>query len=126
MGSSYESEISAVDLMRFGRPSWLPPYGYGNGLDALFWACLADLPQPVVPLVLEGLREEDIPGWAAPVKVPRQLRWAGDSPAPYRLWVATIRFGAAEEVLMRVLHEHPQPRDAQPAPERPRRRTPGP
>ena len=102
MAFSHESPISAVDLMRFGRPYWLPPFGYGNGLDALFWACLAELPQTVVPMVLEGLRDQDIPGWAAPVKVPKQLRYGGDTPAPYRLWVATIRFGGAEEVLMRV------------------------
>jgi hypothetical protein len=125
MGSSHESQISAVDLMRFGRPYWLPPYGYGNGLDALFWACLAELPQTLVPMVLEALRDQDIPGWAAPVKVPEQLRWAGDGRAPYRLWVATIWFGGAEEVLMRVLHEHPQPTDAQPAPARRHRRIPG-
>ena len=47
MSASEERPISASDLISLGRPYWLPPVGYGNGLDALFWAQLARLPHAV-------------------------------------------------------------------------------
>lgn len=64
MSVSNESPISAVELLRQGRPFWLPPYGHGNGLDALFWVCIAEIPKAVIPVALEALRVQDIPGWA--------------------------------------------------------------
>lgn len=114
MSFSQESPISAVEMMRFGRPSWLPPFGYGNGLDALFWACMAELPHNVIDTILAALREEDIPGWAAPVKTAvRASHHKTDTCtdiAPYRLWVATLRFNDAENVLITVLNNNPNPR----------------
>lgn len=105
MSSSNESPISAVDLLRFGRPFWLPPFGEGNGLDALFWASLAELPRRTVPRALEALREEDIPGWVAPLKKHQTLPRARQGDEPYQLWVATLRYNSAEDVIMRVLNE---------------------
>lgn len=116
MSFSQESPISAVEMMRFGRPSWLPPFGYGNGLDALFWACIAELPHSAIDGILDALREQDIPGWAAPVKTAVRARhdstdtYADTDIAPYRLWVATLRFNDAENVLITVLNNSPKPR----------------
>lgn len=114
MSFSQESPISAVEMMRFGRPSWLPPFGCGNGLDALFWACIAELPHSAIDGILDELREQDIPGWAAPVKTAAKARrdstgTCADT-APYRLWVATLRFNDAENVLITVLNNSPKPR----------------
>ena len=42
--------ISAVESMNFGLPFWLPPFGRGNGLQALYWAtirCPAAGPHPI-------------------------------------------------------------------------------
>ncbi|MFS0717301.1 hypothetical protein ABC337_12935 [Arthrobacter sp. 1P04PC] len=105
MNSSFDAPLSAVDLTRFGRARWLPPYGEGNGLDALFWACLAELPHRMVPSALEALREEDIPGWAAPLKKPRVLPPVRAGEEPYQLWVATLRYNGGEDVLIRVLND---------------------
>jgi hypothetical protein len=104
MTSSFESPVSAVDLTRFGRAFWLPPFGEGNGLDALFWACLAELPRRTVRRALEALRDEDIPGWAAPLKKPKVFPRVKDGDEPYQLWVATVRYNGAEDVLIRVLN----------------------
>ena len=114
MSFSNESPISAVDLIRTGREYWLPPTGFGNGLDALFWVCIADVPRKRVPSILAALREADIPGWAAPLPsqlaVPHTLtRQRGPEPVLYRVWVATIMLNAAEDVLMRVLSEEVPP-----------------
>ncbi|MCQ9163940.1 hypothetical protein [Arthrobacter sp. STN4] len=117
MSFSQESPISAVEMMRFGRPSWLPPFGHGNGLDALFWACIAELPHTAIDGILDALREQDIPGWAAPVKTAAKARHRGTDTCaetntePFRLWVATLRFNDAENVLITVLNNNPQPRN---------------
>ena len=105
MSVSNESQISAVDLMQLGRPYWLPPYGHGNGLDALFWVCIAEIPRSVVSVVLDALRALDIPGWVAPTTAPYKTHGVEDGTAAYRLWVATIQFDSAEDVLMRVLND---------------------
>ncbi len=47
--------ISAVESMNFGLPFWLPPFGRGNGLQALYWACLAELPEHLVSPALAAL-----------------------------------------------------------------------
>lgn len=105
MSASNESPISAIDLLQLGRPYWLPPYGHGNGLDALFWGCIAELPRSVIPVALEALRAQDIPGWAAPIAAPYKTHGMEGDEAPYRLWVATIQYDSAEDVLMRVLND---------------------
>lgn len=105
MSVSNESPISAVELLRQGRPFWLPPYGHGNGLDALFWVCIAEIPKAVIPVALEALRVQDIPGWAAPLTAPYKKHDEEDNETLYLLWVATIQFDSAEDVLMQVLND---------------------
>src|SRR4051812_5117986 len=98
--SSYEQEVGAANQLQFGRAYWLPPFGRGNGLDALFWAPLAELPGHRVDAVLTALSEAGIPAWAA-------ARSHGAEPpaaAPFHaLWVASARLDDAQDVLMRAL-----------------------
>jgi hypothetical protein len=100
--SSYEESVGAENQLQFGRAYWLPPFGQGNGLEALFWAPLAELPGERVDAVLGALREQGIPAWAAPA---RRSRPAG-SPAAERshdLWVAAGQIDEAQDVVMRSL-----------------------
>ncbi|MDJ0312620.1 hypothetical protein [Arthrobacter sp. H35-D1] len=136
MTAGNESPISAVESLHLGLPLWLPPFGTGNGLHALYWACLADLPERLVAPALAALGAEDIPGWASPVhsnpihSVPgnsgpgnsgsgnvgpvhsagrrRDASHRHDPPpgeAPYRLWVATLRYERAEDIMLRILND---------------------
>ena len=77
--SSFEAPIAAANELQFGRAYWLPPFGRGNGLEAL--------------------AAEDIPAWAAPAK-------GSDADArgvPEDLWVASAELDAAQDALMKVL-----------------------
>ena len=136
MTAGNETPISAVDSMNLGLPFWLPPFGRGNGVQALYWAALADLPERLVTPALAALGAEDIAGWASPVHVgpihsvpvnsgpstlaPSNLghfhgrRSHRGAPhhhepppgeAPYRLWVATLRYEKAEDIMLRVLND---------------------
>jgi hypothetical protein len=95
--SSYEAPVAGADQLQFGRAYQLPPFGRGNGIEALFWTSLARLPGERVDEVLEALRTEDIPAWIAPA------RGVGGSADPHDLWVASAQLDAAQDVLMRVL-----------------------
>lgn len=98
--SSYEESVGAANQLQFGRAYWLPPFGQGNGLEALFWAPLAELPGDRVDAVLTALREEGIPAWAAPARRSRPV----GSPAADRshdLWVASGQVDEAQDVVMR-------------------------
>ncbi|MFB9166612.1 hypothetical protein [Arthrobacter psychrochitiniphilus] len=141
MTAGNESPISAVDSMNLGLPFWLPPFGRGNGRQALYWAALADLPERMVDPALAALGAEDIPAWASPVhsgpihSVPANSGPSHPEPshpepshpeprhhrcghygashhhepepgeAPYRLWVATMRYERAEDIMLRVLND---------------------
>jgi hypothetical protein len=100
--SSYEAPVDAANQLQFGRAYWLPPFGRGNGLEALFWAPLAELPADRVEAVLRALGEQDIPAWAA---VTGHRRAARTSPAdrPHALWVASAQLDDAQDVVMRAL-----------------------
>jgi hypothetical protein len=78
------------------RAYWLPPHGHGNGLDAPAWAPIADVPPDDVEALLAALRVAGVPGYAAGVGPPGKRR-------SYRLWVASLRYSAAEEVLRTTL-----------------------
>ncbi|MGN6742044.1 MAG: hypothetical protein ACTHJL_01940 [Amnibacterium sp.] len=94
--SSYEAPVPAADGLQLGRAYWLPPFGRGNGLDALFWAPIARIEESRLDVVLAALRDADIPAWASPVK--------GDGDAhPHDLSVAAAQLDAAQDVLMRAL-----------------------
>lgn len=77
---------------------WLPPGGFGNGIGAQAWAELADLPEDEVASVLFTLAEAGIGGYVA---VPRSLR--GRFPVMYRLWVDSLHYRHAEDILMELL-----------------------
>jgi hypothetical protein len=98
--SSYEQSVGAENELQFGRAYWLPPFGEGNGLEALFWAPVAELPEERVATVLAALREAGIPAWAARARRDRPV----GSPAADRshdLWVASIQVDEAQDVVMR-------------------------
>lgn len=93
--SSYESPAAATNGLQFGRAYWLPPFGRGNGIEALFWAPLAQVPGGKVDAALTALAEADIAAWAAPVR--------GAEAEAHDLAVASARLDDAQDVLMRVL-----------------------
>lgn len=95
-----ERPIAASDLIATGRAYWLPPVGYGNGLDALFWAELARAPHPIADALLRALADKGIPGWIAPVD--RHHPESGE--ALYDVWTATVDIDAAEDTAMFVLN----------------------
>lgn len=100
--SSYEAPVEAANELQFGRAYWLPPFGHGNGIEALFWTPLAELPEHRVDPVLRALAEQGIPAWAA-----ASARGRGTStPArdrPHDLWVGSGQLDEAQDVLMRAL-----------------------
>src|SRR3954447_13283018 len=101
--SSYEEGVGAGNQLQFGRAYWLPPFGSGNGLEALFWTPLAELPGERIAAVLGALGEEGIPAWAA---VADRGRGSGSPPPegrPHALWVASAQLDDAQEVGMRAL-----------------------
>jgi hypothetical protein len=109
MSSSGEQPIDAVELIRTGRPYWLPPTGHGNGLDTLFWVPIADVPHELSEALLRSLRERDVPAWVDrvtthQVRLARTRRRATEVPETDRIWVATARFDTAEDVIMWVLN----------------------
>lgn len=55
---------------------------------------------------LEALRHENITGWAAPVHPVGGARHGkGSAGKPYRLWVATLRYERAEDIMLQVLND---------------------
>ncbi len=99
--SAYEAPMPAENPLQFGRAYQLPPFGRGNGIDALFWTPSERLPAEQVDAVLEALREEDIPAWVAPARLPGVDHRA--AAAPHDLWIGADRSDAAQDVVMRVL-----------------------
>ena len=91
------------DLSRLDRAWWLPPGGLGNGLDAVGWAQIMDADAPLVAPVLQALRSEGIPGYAAPAVSATKRRPARGGRHRYRIWVGASYYSRAEDALMRVL-----------------------
>lgn len=102
VSSSYEAPLPAGGPLQFSRAYWLPPYGRGNGLDALFWTPLAELSDAQADAVLRALRDQDIPAWVAEVRR-HGAPSVADRERPNDLWVASVQYDRAQEVLMRVL-----------------------
>lgn len=98
--SSFEAPLPAVDPLQFGRAYQLPPFGRGNGVEALFWTPAARLPADRVDAVLAALAALDIAGWVAAVRAPGLPR---DDDGPHDLWVGSAGLDDAQEVVMRVL-----------------------
>ena len=94
--SGYETPADAVNPLQFGRAYQLPPFGRGNGLEALFWTALARVPAARSEPLLEALAEAGIAGWAAPVR---------GAPALEDLWSASAESEQAQDVVMRILRD---------------------
>lgn len=88
------------DLSRLGIMFWLLPGGIDNGVWASTWAELADLDPVDVGPVLALLADADVGGYVAtPGGCSRPGRCRID-----RLWVDSLQYHRAEDVLMRFLH----------------------
>lgn len=85
---------------------WLPPGGIDNGVWASAWAELADLPEADVAPVLTLLAAADIGGYVATPGA----HWRGRGQRViHRLWVDSLQYHRAEDVLMVYLrHDHRQ------------------
>jgi len=80
---------------------WLPPHGFGNGIHAQAWAILADLTEQQIWDVLLALSEADIAGYVA-VERTTPLQ-SGDPTTAWRLWVDSLQYRHAEDILMEVV-----------------------
>jgi len=89
---------------RPGRLWWLPPGGYGNGLEDAAWAPVLEISEQIVLDVLRALANAGVPGYAAPANPPGyRPRDRSRYPETYRLWVGASAHGRAEEVLIAVM-----------------------
>ncbi|MGH3437904.1 MAG: hypothetical protein ACRDRL_25345 [Sciscionella sp.] len=95
-------ETSEADLNRRGVMFWLPPQGFGNGINASSWAELADIPEGEVASVLFTLTEAGIGAHLAVVHRPGELP-PSDGTMSYRLWVDSLHYNHAQDELMALL-----------------------
>ncbi len=95
--SGWEAPADAVNPLQFGRAYQLPPFGRGNGVEALFWTALARVPADRADALLTALAGDGIAGWAAPV------RGSGRAAALEDVWAASAEVERAQDVAMRVL-----------------------
>lgn len=79
-----------------GLMFWLPPHGFGNGRSATAWAELADLDEYEIATVLFDLAAAGIGGYVAEVHY-------GPGTGRFRLWVDTMHYRHAEDLMMRIL-----------------------
>jgi len=79
---------------------WLPPGGTDNGVFASAWAELADLGPDDIDPVLSLLAGAGIGGYVA---TPGG-RWRPGQAAIRRLWVDSLQYHRAEDVLVTYLH----------------------
>jgi hypothetical protein len=88
-------------LSERGPAAWLPPFGHGNGLHAPTWAPIADVDGELVDDLLAAFAEAGVPAYASPVQWPS--RRAGTRRnrlvTSQRLWVGSMRYATAEDVL---------------------------
>jgi hypothetical protein len=103
--ASYEAPMPADHVLQFGRAAQLPPFGRGNGIEALFWTPCGRLPAERVDAVLASFRERDIAAWVAPARLPGVDHRSPD--VPHDLWVASARLDEAQDVVMRMLRSEP-------------------
>lgn len=99
--SSPQRQDSRPETRR--RSYWLPPHGTGNGLTASAWAPIADLSSSDASAMLSTCALAGIAAFASPRDGGRPHR----SPSVQRVWVASRRFGAAEDALRHVVTHHP-------------------
>jgi hypothetical protein len=102
---------------------WLPPGGMDNGVWATYWAELADLEAGDVGPVLALLADADVGGYVA---TPGGQQHYRRRPPIHRLWVDSLRYHRAEDILMAYLNRQRQagvirPQDRRRRPAKPRR-----
>ena len=79
---------------------WLPPGGTDNGVWASSWAELADLDADDIDAVLGLLARADVGGYVA---TPGGRAHRPGQPIVHRLWVDSLRYHKAEDLLMAYL-----------------------
>jgi hypothetical protein len=91
----------AADPARFDVMFWLPPGGTDNGVWATYWAELADLESSDVGPVLTLLADAGVGGYVATPG--GTLRYRSRTPI-HRLWVDSLQYHRAEDILMAYLN----------------------
>jgi hypothetical protein len=92
------------ELGQLGRPFWLPPAGWGNGLDDDSWAAVLDVNgEHVANVLMVALLESGVPAYAAVVApLLRPGRRARDVTQPrVRIWVGASRYGRGQTTILR-------------------------
>ena len=89
------------DPARFDVMFWLPPGGIDNGVWAGAWAELADLDTDDIDAVLGLLASADVGGYVA---TPGGRAHGRAQLAVHRLWVDSLQYHKAEDLLMAHLH----------------------
>lgn len=79
---------------------WLPPGGTDNGVWAGAWAELADLDAGDIDAVMGLLASADVGGYVA---TPGGRAHRRGQPAVHRLWVDSLQYHKAEDLLMAYL-----------------------
>lgn len=93
------------DRSAFGHAYWLPPGGWGNGLDDDGWVALADVASEyVASLLLAVLRDARVPAYAASLRPPLRAR-RRNGRRPVRIWVGAGAYGRAQTTLLSALPE---------------------
>jgi hypothetical protein len=86
---------------------WLPPHGFGNGIPARAWAILADLSESQVAPTLFTLADAHIGAYVATEHItPMQPH---DPTTVWRLWVDSLQYRHAEDILIEELRADHQP-----------------
>jgi len=81
---------------------WLAPGGTDNGVWADTWTQIADLEFNDVAQVLDLLATADVGGYAA---IPGGQRARAEGPVRHRLWVDSMQYGLAEDLLIRFMRD---------------------
>ncbi|HTZ16293.1 MAG TPA: hypothetical protein VMC78_22200 [Mycobacterium sp.] len=89
------------NLAQFNVMFWLPPGGTDNGVWASFWAELADLDEDDIHPVLRLLADADVGGYVA---TPGGRAYRRGWPVVHRLWVDSLRYHRAEDLMMAYFH----------------------
>ena len=95
-----------VQVTTRGRPFWLPPGGWGNGLDAESWAAVVDVRgELAATLLLHDLRDAAVPAYAAVLRPPQPdaAHRRSSTGVHVRIWVGNDAYGRARETLLRAL-----------------------
>lgn len=97
---------------QFDVTFWLPPGGTDNGVFATYWAELADLQSSDIGPVLALLADADVGGYVATPG--GQFGRRAHSPI-HRLWVDSLQYHRAEDVLMAYLNRRDRTDESQSA-----------